>query len=151
MSGWIKVANEANFGAADPTRNNAARIAEVPAVGYQDEVLLVCQLNRQLTCTVLRAQPATCEKRRAVFMHPFPFVLVGGSRATHAHSSREGGISGDSGLEEHLRERGAADVAVAEDEHADHAASLPEPSRGAKAGYCAAGAGSVSLTEREAG
>jgi hypothetical protein len=40
---------------------------------------------------------------------------------------------------------------VAEDEHADHAASLPEPSRGAKAGYCAAGAGSVSLTEREAG
>ena len=85
-----------------------------------------------------------------MFMHPFPFVLVGGSRAAHAHLSREGGISGDGRLEEHLRERGAADVAVAEDEDADHAASLPEPSRGAKAGYCAAGAGSVSLTEREA-
>ena len=59
LSGGIKVANEANFGAADAARNNATRIAEVPAVGYQDEVLLVCQLNRQLTCTVLSPQPAT--------------------------------------------------------------------------------------------
>jgi hypothetical protein len=59
LSGGIKVANEANFGAADPARDNATRIAEVPAVGYQDEVLLVCQLNRQLTGAVLRAQPAT--------------------------------------------------------------------------------------------
>jgi hypothetical protein len=59
LSGWIKVANEANLGAADPTRNNAARIAEVPAVGYQDEVLLIGQRDRQLTGAVLRAQPAT--------------------------------------------------------------------------------------------
>jgi hypothetical protein len=59
LCGGIKVANEADFGAADAARNNGARIAEVPAVGYQDEVLLVCQLNRQLTGAVLRAQPAT--------------------------------------------------------------------------------------------
>ena len=151
MRGRIKVANEADFGAADAARDNAPRIAEVPTVGYQDEVLLISQRDRQLTGAVLRAQPATREERCAVLMHPFPFVLVGGACTAHAHSSREGGIRGDGRLKEHFRERRAADVAVAEDEDADHAASLPEPLKGAGIGYCAAGAGSVSLTEREAG
>jgi len=75
-SGRIKISDHADIGRRIFTRDDLTRIAEVPAVCRQDEVLLIRQLRGELTGAVRRSQSPPGEERRAVLMHPLTFVLV---------------------------------------------------------------------------
>jgi hypothetical protein len=90
--GGVKVTNESNFGAAVAARNEPFRVAQVPAIGRQDEILLVGQSERELSGAMCGAKAALAKQCRAVLMHPFAFVLARGSGAADAHSPGKGGV-----------------------------------------------------------
>jgi hypothetical protein len=102
--GWIKITNESNLSTAEATRNKPSRVTQVPAVGRQDEILLVSQWERQLAGVMVSAKAALAEQRRAVLMHPLTLVLVGGSSARDAHEASQFRVGGDRRLKEHLGE-----------------------------------------------
>jgi hypothetical protein len=59
-------------------------------------------------------------------MHPLASMLVRGSGARDHHALSEERVGADRRLNEDLGERGAADVAVAEDEDLKHPRSLAD-------------------------